>query len=176
MSIEMFNYLLALGTVIGQIALIAGLAVYVFLPKQRGQLLAFIQQYGIAIAFVIALASTLLSLFYSDVMGYEPCTLCWWQRIFIYPQIVLLGLALWKREKLIVDYALVLLGIGLLISLYQVYLQVGGAPVGACGVGSVSCTKLYVMEFGYVTIPMMALTGYLLMIGSLIGVKLSENK
>ena len=176
MSIEMFNYLLALGTVIGQIVLTVGLVVCIALPKQRARLLGVMRQYGIAIALMVAIASTLLSLFYSNVMGYEPCTLCWWQRIFIYPQVVLLGLALWKREKVIIDYALALLGIGLIISLYQVYLQFGGAPVGACGVGSVSCTKAYVMEFGYVSIPVMALTGYALMIGALVGVKLSTKK
>ncbi len=176
MSIETINYLLALATVIGQVGIVIACAVYVVAPKQRGQLLSILREYGIAFALVVATASTLLSRFYSNVMGYEPCTLCWWQRIFIYPQVVLLGLALWKREKVIIDYALALLGIGLIISLYQVYLQFGGAPVGACGVGSVSCTKAYVMEFGYVTIPVMALTGYALMIGALVGVKLSTKK
>ncbi|MEK7067519.1 MAG: disulfide bond formation protein B, partial [Patescibacteria group bacterium] len=62
-------------------------------------------QQGIKFAFIIALLATLGSLFYSEVAGFEPCKLCWYQRIFMYPQVLLWGIAWWKKDKHIADYA-----------------------------------------------------------------------
>lgn len=114
--------------------------------------------------FIIALIATCGSLFYSEIVHYEPCKLCWFQRIFMYPQILLLGLALWKRDNRIFDYILWLSLIGMLIAGYHYLLQLGIVSGGFCGtVGySVSCAQRFVMEYGYITIPMMAFTAFTL--------------
>jgi len=124
---------------------------------------------GFKLAFVVALASTFGSLFYSDVLGYEPCKLCWYQRIFMYPQVLLLGFALWRKEWNMYFYSLVLSVVGGLIALNHYVLQTTGTSILPCSaVGySVSCSKLFVMHLGYITIPLMALTGFTLMILSI---------
>jgi disulfide bond formation protein DsbB len=101
-----------------------------------------------------------LSLIYSDVIGYLPCTLCWYQRILLYPEVLLLGLALWKEDRTITDYIIALSGLGILLSAYQKYLELGGTSILPCSATAASCSKVYVMEFGYITIPVMALTSF----------------
>lgn len=121
---------------------------------------------GFMLAFLTALISTCGSLFYSDVMGYEPCKFCWFQRIFMYPQVLLLGLALWRKEWNLYFYSIILSILGGLLALNHYILQTTNTSILPCSaVGySVSCSKLFVMHFGYITIPFMALTGFTLMI------------
>ena len=106
------------------------------------------------------------SLIYSDVIGYEPCKLCWFQRIFMYPQVFLLALALWKKDKNIIDYTALLSIFGAIIAGYHYLLQLGIAPDLSCGaVGySVSCAQRFVMNFGYITLPLMAFTAFLMIL------------
>jgi disulfide bond formation protein DsbB len=113
-------------------------------------------------AFVITLTATLGSLFYSDVAKYTPCILCWWQRIFMYPQTVLLTLGIVKKDKNVADYGMGLSAIGAVLAAYHYYIQVGGATPLTCeAVGySISCTQKFTTDFGYVTIPMMSLTAF----------------
>lgn len=115
---------------------------------------------AIRAAFVVALVATAGSLYYSEIAGFVPCDLCWFQRIFMYPQVVLLGLALWKRDDRIVDYALALAGIGFLFSLYHNIIIATATQSAFCSFTSVSCTTKTVMGLGYVTIPLMALTAF----------------
>ena len=106
------------------------------------------------------------SLFYSEIAGFDPCKLCWFQRIFMYPLAILLGLALIRKDFKFTFYPFALTLIGAIISLYHNTIYYGGISIFPCepfGLG-VSCTKVLVMEFGYVTIPLMALTAFLLII------------
>lgn len=174
--IENVNYLLAAGTILLQVMVIVVAALYIGSRSWRSRITGLAGRYGLVVALLIALVATVMSLYYSNILGYAPCNLCWWQRIFIYPQLILLGLGAWRKDRGIIDYSLLLLVIGLLVSLYQVYLQIGGDPLGACGiVGAASCTQLYVYEFGYVTIPVMALTSYIAMIVALLLAKKSAH-
>lgn len=119
--------------------------------------------YGMHAAFLIALAATLGSLFFSEIAGYPPCTLCWYQRILMYPLVVLLGMAIFrKEERVIAPYAFVLSAIGALVAGYQYLLQIGVVPSLVCAVGSVSCAKIFLLQFGYLTLPLMSLTAFLL--------------
>jgi disulfide bond formation protein DsbB len=108
---------------------------------------------------MIALLATLGSLFFSEITGFEPCKLCWFQRIFMYPQVVLLGLAWFKKDRKIVDYSLALAMIGAATSIYHNYIYYAAQKAAFCGSAS-SCAAPYVLEFGYITIPIMALTGF----------------
>ena len=170
MLVDLVSDILALLTVIGNIGIIAFLVLYLSSKKNK-KLLAYAKKYGLQFAFLVTLLSTLGSLFYSDVAGYNPCKLCWIQRIFMYPQTFILGVALYKKyKKEIVDYCLALSIIGTPIAAYHYYLQRwGGSDTPCSAVGySESCAKNFVLTFGYITIPLMALTAFLLIIISLI--------
>ncbi len=139
-----------------------------------------VRTHALPLAFTAALIATLGSLTYSEILGYEPCKLCWIQRILMYPQVVILGLALWGRHKgvrALLDSSLVLAVVGSLVALYHYLMQLGVVPEGSCAaVGySVSCAKIFVMTFGYITIPFMALSAFLLIIVSLRSVQRNQQ-
>ena len=156
------NLLAAAGTLVMQIVT-AVIIVWFFVAKNKAsdKYLRFISRNAYIVSFLITLAGMILSLVYSDIIGYAPCTLCWYQRVLLYPEALLLGLALWKEDRTITDYIIALSGIGLLISIYQKYIELGGHSIlSVCGASTVSCAKIYVTEFGYITIPVMALTSF----------------
>ena len=126
--------------------------------------LELLEKNALVFAFIVAITATLGSLFYSEVMGYEPCKLCWLQRIFMYPLAVLFGIALVKNDRNIADYSIALGMIGAPIALYHYILQMGNFAA-TCGIdSSIPCTIKYSVAYGYITIPMMALTAFILVI------------
>ncbi len=145
------------------IALAAALAVP-WLRRQpaAGRTLHWLGRYALAVGLLLALLGTAGSLWYSNVIGYPPCDLCWVQRIALYPQVLLLAVALFKRDRGAVDYALVLSLAGLAVAAYHVSLQFGLAPLAPCSVGAVSCSQRPFLAYGYVTIPVMSLTAFAL--------------
>jgi disulfide bond formation protein DsbB len=161
------NKILAVLTVASQLFIIVGIFHFFFFRKNlKSQFIRFFYKYGVILAFLVALVATLGSLFYSEVAGFEPCKLCWFQRIFMYPLAVLLGTALIKRDYRYTFYPIVLAIIGAAISLYHNYIYYGGISVFPCPPfgAETSCTRVLVMEFGYITIPLMALTAFILII------------
>lgn len=132
---------------------------------------------GFLLAFLASLAATAGSLFYSDILGYEPCKFCWFQRIFMYPQVLLLGLALWRKDYWMKTYSIILSILGGLLALNHYILQTTNTSIIPCSaVGySASCSKVFVMNLGYITIPLMALTAFVLIIVSLLMWKAPEK-
>lgn len=115
------------------------------------------------ITFVVSGLAMAGSLTYSDVIGYAPCVLCWYQRIFMYPLVFLTGIALYRRDVSMRLYALVLSCIGGAIALWHYLGQLGFGTLPCSAVGySVSCAERFVMQYGYITIPMMAFSAFLL--------------
>lgn len=170
-TLDIINKLFSLAAIAGQLCIFAALIYFVFFKKKRHPVVSFIQKHGLLLAFLIALSSVLGSLFYSQIAGFAPCDLCWIQRIFMYPLVVLLIVAFIKKDSHITDYLLSLSVIGFLISLYHNYMYYDNGGLAAfCQLGGaqVSCIKRYVFEFGYITIPMMSATAFLLIIGCLI--------
>src|SRR5690625_3784602 len=112
----------------------------------------------IFIIWVQALLATAGSLFYSEVMGYTPCELCWVQRIFMYPLIIIYGVALAKKNKQIALPGLLLSGVGLCVSIYHYSLQKVSflQSTGNSICGDVPCTLQYVNYGGFITIPFLA--------------------
>lgn len=153
-------------TIIGQLLVVVWLVLLLARDKFNNPLTQFLQRNALALAFIVAFVATAGSLFYSEIIGFEPCKLCWLQRIFMYPQVILLGLALWKRDRGIAIYSIALSIIGVIIAAYHYLLQLGFAPSLPCSaVGySVSCSQKFVLQFGYITIPMMALTAFIMII------------
>lgn len=163
-SVKQFLSVLTIGT---QILLLIGVIYFFLLGKGKERRLGkFIDQHGIEFAFLVALVATAGSLFFSEVAGYEPCRLCWAQRIFMYPQVILLGLAWLRKDNKIIDYALLLSVIGASISLYHNYFYYTEKVADFCGLSAagLSCATRYFTEFGYITIPLMALTAFLSLI------------
>ncbi|OGZ09484.1 MAG: hypothetical protein A3D65_02405 [Candidatus Lloydbacteria bacterium RIFCSPHIGHO2_02_FULL_50_13] len=120
------------------------------------------------IGLFLSSASTIGSLIYSEVVGFPACILCWIQRIFMYPQMFLFGLAFWKKDRHVAPYTLLLSLIGTAIALYQwikdmflVYTHTTLPCVEVTGLPS--CDKIYVLEMGYITIPMIALNAFILL-------------
>lgn len=112
----------------------------------------------------MTLFSTVLSLYYSDYLGILPCGLCWLARVFIYSQVFLFGMAWYKNDRKILDYIILLSGVGLVISLYHQYLQMGYSEFLPCPAiaSTVDCAKPTFMEYGFVTFPLMAVVTFLL--------------
>lgn len=111
----------------------------------------------------VAVIATGGSLFYSEIVGYEPCELCWFQRILMYPLIIIYGTALFKKQLSIALPGLILSGIGMCVSTYHYLLQKLPAlkeAGGACGL--VPCNVEYVNYFGFITIPFMAGTAFIM--------------
>lgn len=127
----------------------------------------FLQDNYLFLGFLVALAATSGSLFYSDIMGYTPCKLCWYQRIFMYPQVILFLIAFrTKRNSSIIWNSLILSVIGGLIAGYHYLLQIGALSGAGCDVVgySASCSEFFGVSYGFITIPMMAFVGFVLLI------------
>lgn len=113
-------------------------------------------QAALPLAAAIATVTTLGSLYYSEVAGYPPCVLCWYQRIAIYPQVIVLGVAAWRRDREVWRTAVPLALIGGAISAWHVIIERNPTLAGPCDPSN-PCTLVWVEEFGFLTIPTMAL-------------------
>ena len=119
------------------------------------------------LAFVVAATATVGSLYLSEVVHLIPCTFCWYQRIAMYPLVVLLGIAAWRQDHGIRIYAATLASIGAVIAAYHRLIQVFPDLSGSSCSTGVPCTAAYFTEFGFVTIPYMALSSFLLILALL---------
>ena len=164
MNIETLNFLVGLGTVGMQVLTIALLALF-FVRKDFPVLSGLVGRWGMWLAFLLTLSSTAMSFYYSDVLGVVPCSLCWLQRAFIYSQVVLFGVALYKREaSRIADYSIALSVVGSVFALYQHYIQMVGESPLPCPASGGDCIKRFFFEFGYVTFPLVAFSAFALII------------
>ena len=113
------------------------------------------------LAWLIALAATLGALFLGEVMGRTPCLLCWYQRIAMFPLVVVLGVGLLPFDPRGVRYALPLALVGGMIALYHYLLYWGVIPPSLvpCGQG-VSCTDAKLGLLGFVSIPLLSLMAF----------------
>lgn len=134
---------------------------------KRTSLMHWISMHALGLMLIVALTATLGSLFLSEIAGWTPCLLCWYQRIVMYPQTVILALAFWRKDRNVAIYILVLSLIGLLIAAghygEQIWAMLHPAdPLTPCDDTGVSCARTYTFRYGYITVPMMALTAFVL--------------
>ncbi|MCU0494112.1 MAG: disulfide oxidoreductase, partial [Chloroflexaceae bacterium] len=114
------------------------------------------------VALLAAWIATTGSLFLSEVLGWVPCVLCWYQRILMYPLALILGVGLLRRDKNMHVYVLPLSILGACTSLYHYLLiKTDWFPPPPCAAG-VPCTVDYIDWFGFINIPFMALTAFLI--------------
>jgi Disulfide bond formation protein DsbB len=119
-----------------------------------------IQPRAMSIAWVAAVLATVGSLYFSEIAKFTPCTLCWYQRIAMYPFVVLLGVAVARRARSVTGAPL-LATIGALIAGYHVALEwVPSLDTGACSL-SAPCTLVWFRVFGIFSLPTLALVAFL---------------
>jgi disulfide bond formation protein DsbB len=115
-------------------------------------------------AWLVAAMATLGALFMSEIMGFAPCVLCWWQRIFMFPLVLVLALGLFPFDPKVLRYALPLATMGLLVAGFHVLLTMGIVPetLAPCRDG-VPCKTLQIEWFGFVTIPLLSFFAFLVL-------------
>lgn len=160
--IQQYNFILALSG-IGAIFLSI---VLLYDTLRTRYLTTIMKQYGLLIAFLVTTLSTILTLVYSEVFGFIPCGLCWFERIMLYPQVLILGTALYIKDRTIPYYGIVLSVFGFFISLYHHYIQMGGSEFVRCptaGNGA-DCAKRFFFEFNFMTFPLLSAILFLFLI------------
>ena len=124
------------------------------------------------VTWVLVTASTMGSIFFSHIMEFAPCVLCWYQRIFLFPLVIILATGLFPFDKRVIVYSLPLAIIGWFVAFYHNLLYSGIIPqeLQPCSKG-VSCTEEYIDLFGFLTIPMLSLIAFSMIILLLILLK-----
>lgn len=160
MSLDTFNLLVGAGALSLQVLALALFVLYFVRAKvpDLRTIGEWFASWGLWLGFLVTLAAATISLAHAHVFGLPPCDLCWWQRIFIYPQIVLFGIAALRKDASIALYSIALTILGAGIGLYHHALQMfpgAGIPCPATGP---SCAQILYLQFGYITYPMLSLS------------------
>ncbi len=150
----MFNTFAALGTIAIQIALVITVIGYF---ARAPFIRTVANNAGLLVASIFSM-SVIMSFIYQYGFGYEPCLLCWYQRIFIIPVALLAWTASLRTSRLLQNQVIILSGMGVLIALFHVIIDIFPTGLDVCGATGTSCLVRYVYEFGYITIPMMSFT------------------
>lgn len=134
-----------------------------------------IRKLSLYIAWLVSVVATLGSLYFSEIREFVPCELCWYQRILMYPLIVILGIGTFQNDTSVKKFVLPLAIIGWCISLYHYLIQKvsGLAGVKPC-VNGVPCNAQYINWLDFITIPFLALMAFTIIIVSMVIVKRSE--
>jgi disulfide bond formation protein DsbB len=177
---QFLNNYLSLATIIGAagIVLFAIYTTYTYIIKSKNTSAEIVVKYVLPLGFLATFGATTLSLFYSEYLLYAPCSLCWYQRIFMYSLMFLFGFAWFRKDKSILPYTLFLSMIGFVIALYHHLLQIGYNVYKPCSTApfAIDCAKPSFIEYGFVTFPFMAvvLFGFLITI-TIISQKFVKN-
>ncbi|MEO5975412.1 MAG: disulfide oxidoreductase [Ilumatobacteraceae bacterium] len=162
-SFELFFSMLSVATLIGTVIILISRLLY----KSQSWATTVIDSFSpLARPLAAAIATTCMlgSLYFSEIVNYVPCRLCWYQRIMMYPLAVILIVAAIRRDSKIGWYAVPLATIGGTISTYHWLLErFPNLDSGACEV-TVPCEFVWFENFGFVTLPFMAFTGFLAII------------
>ena len=120
-------------------------------------------------AWLVASVSALASLFFSEIMQLPPCALCWYQRIFMFPLVLILPIGLFPFDRKVVRYALPLAVVGWLFAVFQMLLVAGIVPekLEPCTQG-VPCSETVIEWFGFVTIPLLSAAAFSAIIALLV--------
>lgn len=139
--------------------------------------MVFIKKYSLHLIFALSLLAALGSLYFSDILGWVPCVLCWYQRILIYPVVLISAVAIIYKDAKAYRYILPLSILATLVALFHNLLYWGVIPEGfiPCRDG-VSCTDVDLQLFGIITIPLLSLVASLMIMGLILIYRKYENK
>jgi disulfide bond formation protein DsbB len=160
--------LLAVLGVVGQglaaLLLVVGIGWLAGLREVGDVLRRTLEGYELWLVFLVASVATGGSLFFSEIAGFIPCELCWFQRICMYPLAIVALLAALANERRVARYLLPLPLVGAGVSVYHLLVENGVVEQArACLISAPGgCATKWIEEFGYVTIPVLALTGFAL--------------
>jgi disulfide bond formation protein DsbB len=163
-QVSLFLALLALAAEITAVVLVAALGGRRLVPTARwpGPILAAAEPVALALAAGVAVVAMLGSLYFSEIADFPPCRLCWYQRICMYPLAAILTIAALRRDREVRWYALPLAVVGAAISTYHVIVErFPSLESGSCDPAN-PCSIIWVEKLGYLTIPTMALSGFVL--------------
>ena len=167
---ETMRLFFALLTVVANVLVVGGLVLAIGgrfsarLADLRTQAAGAVAGREITLALIVAAVATFGSLYLSEVEDLIPCTYCWYQRIAMYPLVVLFGIAAWRRDPEIRHYAAPLAGIGLLIAGYHYLIQQVPSLSGPACSSVIPCSAAYFYEFGFISIPYMAGSAFALIL------------
>lgn len=121
----------------------------------------FLKENLAQLALLTTASSTLGSLFFSEVLKLQPCVLCWYQRICMYPMVLVLAVCIWKKDKNLPFFVLPLSVIGTIIAIYHnlLYYKIIPESLAPCTLG-ISCTSRQIEWFGFITIPLLSLIAF----------------
>ena len=159
LSVELFYALLAIA------ANVAVVAIIVLVASERiDRVRDALGSTTLALAFVVALLATLGSLYFSEVAGFEPCKLCWYQRIAMYPLTIILAIAMFRRDVDVRWYVIPIATIGAFISVYHYTVEwLPWLDSGVCS-ATTPCSVIWFRQFGFISLPYLALSASLLII------------
>lgn len=129
----------------------------------------FLKQNILYVAWIQSLLAVFGSLYFSEIAHFPPCVLCWYQRIFMYPLAIIIPVGILKKDKNIYQYVLPLAIIGSIFSFYHnlLYYRIIPESLAPCLAG-VSCTTKFIEFFGFVTIPFLSLSAFLVIIACML--------
>jgi disulfide bond formation protein DsbB len=152
--VSLLNTSVSIGTIAFQIVFVILLGSLVL---KRTTVLNWISNYSNHLVFFLSLIVLIGSMMYSTVIGYPPCDLCWYQRIALYPLVLISGYELFKKTNMLAPLGIMFSAIGTIVALYHNIGFWTNSSTLPCSSG-ISCLTQYVNEFNYVTIPLMSLT------------------
>lgn len=170
MSVDTVTTFLALLAVIALVAVVVAAVTALVsrlrgaTPRWAGEVHAAVAPVALPLAWAVATTCTLGSLYMSEVAKFPPCILCWYQRIAMYPLVVILGVAALRRDRSVKWYAVPLALVGLGISVYHYLVERFPDSVSFSCSTDVPCSTVWVWEFHFLSIPAMAGIGFALII------------
>ncbi|MGA4719994.1 disulfide oxidoreductase [Fictibacillus nanhaiensis] len=115
------------------------------------------------IAWITSIVSLVGSLFFSEVMKFVPCNFCWYQRILMYPLVIVLGVAFYQQDHKVTRYVLPLSILGIIVSGYHYALQkIPALKAFEVCTSGVPCSGQYINWLGFITIPLLAFVGFMI--------------
>lgn len=164
MTVQTLTLIFSLLTVLANLFVLAMLGLWLLGRWSKGASAA-LQRANAALApsalwyaWIVALVTMLGSLYYSDVVHFTPCTLCWYQRIALYPMVVILLVAALRKDGQVWRYVVPVLAIGMLVSVYHYQLEWFPDQGSIACSKDVPCSAVWFREFGYITLAFMALS------------------
>lgn len=162
MNVYLYQYILATGIVALQVIL--AIIIFLMIIKKDTKIRKHFQKHGMKYALVAVSAALIGSLGFSELYAYEPCKLCWVQRIFHYPQLILFAVALRYKDSRVWTYSIWLSVLGILVGVYQIMMQFSPtlAVIEICNIipAAADCSDILIQAYGYVSIPVMSVTLY----------------
>jgi disulfide bond formation protein DsbB len=162
-AMQVFTALLALGAAALALAVIIGRLVRTS-STVVDEMMHVVDDAALWIAFLVAGIATAGSLYFSEVANYVPCRLCWFQRIAMYPLAVILLVAAIRRDRGVSWYVIPLAALGACVSIYHYLVEWHPQLEGSACDPNNPCSLVWFREFGFVTLPLMALCGFVAII------------